>query len=123
MPRPRKCRMVRGQPRAGYYKPQGIPLAGLQEVILPVEGLEALRLVDLEGLEQEAAAGLMGISRPTFSRLLSQARQQVSQALVNGWALRIQGGDYRLTAQEGPPGPDGGRRGRGRGRHGWRRGG
>jgi predicted DNA-binding protein (UPF0251 family) len=93
-------------------------------VILPVEGLEALRLVDVEALDQETAAGKMGISRPTFSRVLAEARKTVAKALVNGWAIRIEGGDYELAA--GPdlgPGVRGGPgRGRGRGRHGqkWR---
>jgi predicted DNA-binding protein (UPF0251 family) len=74
-------------------------------VVLPLEGLEALRLVEVEGLEQDAAARRMGVSRPTFSRVLAQARQRVGQALVNGWALRITGGDYELAPEPGPAGP------------------
>ena len=109
MPRPRKRRLVADHPRADYFKPRGVPLADAEEAVLPVEGLEALRLADVEGLEQQEAAQHMGVSRPTFSRILAQARRVVSQALVNGWALRIEGGDYRLADRP----MAGGRRGRG----------
>lgn len=120
MPRPRICRLVADTPPADYYKPRGVPLARLQEVILPLEGLEALRLAEVEGLDQEAAAARMGVSRPTFSRVLAEARRLVAQALVRGWALRITGGDYRLADAE-PEGPcqarrGGGFSGRGQGR-------
>lgn len=119
MPRPRKCRLVANQPRSDYFKPRGLPLSATQEVVLPVEGLEALRLADVEGLEQLEAAQRMGVSRPTFSRILAQARAAVSQALVHGWALRIEGGDYRLADQPGRGGGRGrrrrGKRGRGQG--------
>ena len=86
----------------------------LKGVNLPLEGLEALRLVDVDGLDQETAAGMMGISRPTFSRVLSEAHRLVGRALVNGWAIRIEGGEY---AVDGEPIPvrtrGGGHRGRG----------
>jgi len=120
LPRPRKCRLVQQPPVAVFYKPQGVPMRALRGVVLPVEGLEALRLVDMEGMDQETAAGRMGVSRPTLSRVLAQARATVARALVNGWAIRIEGGDYELAA-----GPSGGRPGQagpgpGRGRRGWR---
>lgn len=100
MPRPRKCRFVANQPKADYFKPRGVPLSAMEEVTLPVEGLEALRLADVEGLEQQEAALRMGVSRPTFSRVLAQARSAVSRALVHGWALRIEGGDYQLAEEQ-----------------------
>lgn len=115
MPRPRIRRLVANQPRADYFKPRGLPISATQEVTLPVEGLEALRLSDLEGMEQQEAAELMGVSRPTFSRILAQARSAVSQALVHGWALRIEGGDYRLAGEPRGRGRHGHGRGRGRG--------
>lgn len=109
MPRPRKCRRVSSRPVNGFYKPQGVPLQDLKGVTLPVEGLEALRLADAQGLDQETAARQMGVSRPTFSRVLSDARRQVARALSSGWAIRIEGGDYEVT----PPGlsTKGGRQG------------
>jgi uncharacterized protein len=102
MPRPRINRRIGHQPPVRFYKPQGIPLVQLRGVTLPIDGLEALRLADAEGLEQEQAAELMGISRPTFSRLLAEARGIVAKGLVNGWAIRIEGGNYEFTG-EAPP--------------------
>lgn len=99
MPRPRMRRWVTGVPKATYFKPQGIPLHELAEVRLSVEGLEALRLADLEGLTAEAAAGGMGVSRHTFGRVLAEARACVARALVEGAALRIEGGHYEVAAQ------------------------
>lgn len=123
MPRPRKRRFVADHPRADYFKPRGVPLADTDEVVLPVEGLEALRLADVEGLEQQEAAQRMGVSRPTFSRILAHARGVVSQALVKGWALRIEGGDYQLADDQRGAGRRGGGMGRGMGRNGGRGGG
>lgn len=115
MPRPRKRRMVAFAPRVAYYKPQGVPLAGLTEALLTVDGLEAMRLADAEGLDQETAARRMGISRPTFSRLVAEARAVVARAMVEGWAIRIEGGPVEM-AQPAGPGPGRGRRRRRRGR-------
>jgi len=97
MPRPRKCRRVQNHPLHGFYKPHGTPLLNLRGVTLPVEGLEAVRLADAEALDHETCARQMGVSRPTFSRILSEARCQIARALSNGWALRIEGGDYEVT--------------------------
>ena len=115
MPRPRKRRYVQCTPRSGYYKPKGIPLAGLKEAVLTVDGLEAMRLADAEGLDQETAAQRMGISRPTFSRLVAEARAVVARAMVNGWAVRIEGGPVEMIEAPGP-GCGRGRRRRKRGR-------
>jgi uncharacterized protein len=99
MPRPRKCRSVEALPPASFYKPQGVPMTALPIMVLPVDGLEALRLADAEGLDHETAAGRMGVSRPTFSRLLGEARRVVATALTSGWALRIEGGTFRVEPQ------------------------
>ncbi len=96
MARPRQCRWVRGEPQADFFKPRGIPMRDLSSVDLTVEELEALRLADLEGLYHEAAAESMGISRPTFSRVLTSARWKVADALINAKALKIKGGSYAL---------------------------
>lgn len=92
MPRPRKIRFVQGETPACYYKPRGIPLIDLFETVLSLDGLEALRLADADGLDQTEAAKRMGISRSTFSRLLAEARNVVATALTRGWAIRIEGG-------------------------------
>ncbi len=113
MPRPRKTRVVEEEARASYYKPRGIPLHALYEVILTLDGLEALRHADVDGLDQSEAAGRMGISRSTFSRLLAEARRVVATALSEGWALRIEGGPVTMSSTGRTADcDDGGRRGR-----------
>jgi predicted DNA-binding protein (UPF0251 family) len=69
----------------------------LEEVSLSVEEAEAIRLKDLEGLEQEECAEKMNVSRPTFHRVLGSARRKVADALLNGKAIRIEGGNFELA--------------------------
>jgi predicted DNA-binding protein (UPF0251 family) len=122
MPRPCCRRRISGAPPAGVFKPAGIPGRFLEEVVLGLDGLEALRLADLEGLYQEEAAARMGVSRATFGRIVADARRRVAEALVEGKLLRIEGGPVD-TAEEGaetgpsplPPGLSGPCRGRGPG--------
>lgn len=99
MGRPPLWRRVNFIPAVSYFKPAGIPLASLQEVCLSVEEAEAIRLKDLEGLEQEDCAQKMNISRTTFARILNLARQKVADALLNGKAIRIEGGNFQLALQ------------------------
>lgn len=98
MSRPRKCRRVCFQPGVNYFKPRGIPLRCLEDVTITVEELEAIRLADGLGLEQEAAGEQMKVSRQTFGRILLSARKKVAEALISGKALRIEGGDYAMPA-------------------------
>ena len=97
MARPQKCRRVEFLPNATYFKPAGIPLRDLEEVCMSIEEVEAIRLKDLEGLEQEQGAEKMNISRPTFQRLLASARQRIADALLNGKAIRINGGNFEMS--------------------------
>jgi predicted DNA-binding protein (UPF0251 family)/predicted Fe-Mo cluster-binding NifX family protein len=97
MPRPTKCRRVCFNPEIFYFKPAGIPIRNLDQVELTVEELEALRLKDLEGLEQEEGAEQMKVSRPTFQRILTSARRKTAEALLKGKAIRIGGGEYKLA--------------------------
>ena len=97
MPRPRKPCCVACHPGAAYFKPRGIPLRLLDEVVLPLDGFEALRLADFEGLSQEEGAERMGVSRATFGRIVEAARRVVADALLHGKALRIEGGEVILT--------------------------
>ena len=94
MPKPRKKRVVRFDPKATYFKPRGVPLSELEEVVLVIEELEALRLADLEDLDQTKAAKKMKISQSTFNRILASARKKTSEALVFGKAIKVEGGDY-----------------------------
>lgn len=96
MPRPKKPRFVSGYPTINAFVPQGMAQTG--EVVLSVEGLEALRLSDFERLDQETAAQIMAVSRQTYGRILGQARTIVSEALVTAKALRIEGGTYEMRA-------------------------
>ena len=89
MPRPCRRRNIVGTPATTYYKPAGVPLRTMERVTLELDEFEALRLADAERLEQEQAARRMGISQPTFSRILARARTKVAQALVKGRAIAI----------------------------------
>jgi predicted DNA-binding protein (UPF0251 family) len=97
MARPTKCRRVAFIPGVKYFKPAGIPLRFLAEVCVSIEEAESIRLKDIEQLEQEQCAVKMGISRPTFQRVLSAARKKIADALLNGKAIRIAGGNYEAV--------------------------
>jgi len=92
-------RRVNFIPEITYFKPAGVPLARLQEVCLSVEEAEAIRLKDLEGLEQEECAQRMNVSRTTFSRVLNSARQKMADALLSGKAIRIEGGNFEMAVR------------------------
>jgi predicted DNA-binding protein (UPF0251 family) len=83
-------------PGTRYFKPMGIPMNMLEEIILNIDELEAVRLADYQGLYQEQAAEKMQISRPTFGRIIESAHKKIADALVNGRALRIQGGNIEM---------------------------
>jgi len=99
MSRPVKLRYVAGLPNANFFRPMGIPANLLQEVRLSLEEVEAIRLKDLEELEQEKCAERMHISRPTFHRVLESGRKKLADALVNGKAIQIEGGNFGLPQQ------------------------
>lgn len=83
-----------------FFKPQGIPLKTLEHALITVDELEALRLSDFEGLSHEDVARRMRVSRPTVTRMLAKAHRAVADALVNGKAIRIEGGDYCLAGDK-----------------------
>jgi predicted DNA-binding protein (UPF0251 family) len=90
-------RRVNFIPQITYFKPAGVPLAQLQEIRLSVEEAEAIRLKDLEGLEQQECAQRMSVSRTTFARVLASARQKMADALLSGKAIRIEGGNFEMA--------------------------
>ena len=90
MARPKKVRLVCGNPKAYYFKPRGIPIFGLEEVSLALDELETLRLADEEGLYHDQAALRMKISRATFGRILRETRRKVATSIIQGKALRIE---------------------------------
>lgn len=87
--RSRLCRNIRVNPAARYFKPQGIGLSELDEVELTREELEALRLKNIEELDQVEAAEKMKTSQSTFQRILSSAYKKISLALIKGKAIKI----------------------------------
>ena len=99
MVRPKKDRIVGFNPDVSYFKPRGIPLVDLDEVRLTVDEREAIRLADLMGMSHEDAGRKMGVSRATFGRIVQQARNAVADALINGKAINIEGGNYRLVSE------------------------
>lgn len=99
MPRPRCCRWVRATPPAKVFKPAGRPLSEQEPLELTLDEFEALRLADYSGMYHEEAAALMQISRPTFTRLVTAARQKVAAMLVEGKPLIVQGGEIKMVDQ------------------------
>jgi len=89
MVRPRLCRRIRFTPNITYFKPQGVPMRFLDVVRLTLEEVEALRLKNIEGLEQTECAKKMNTSQSTFQRILSSAYKKISVALINGKAIEI----------------------------------
>jgi len=90
MPRPRIPRCLQFTPNVYYFKPQGIPLRMLKEVVLLPDELEALKLYEVDGLNQTQAAERMKISQPTFARILERAYQKIAEAVIKGKAIRIE---------------------------------
>ena len=89
MGRPVKCRKICCLPAVCVFKPQCASLHELEEIELGLDEMEAMRLVDLEGLYHVDAAACMGVSRQTFGKIIAQARLKVASALIAGKALRI----------------------------------
>jgi uncharacterized protein len=100
LPRRPCCKRVEELPGVTYFKPRAVPMSVLEEVVLPVEEFEALRLAHQEGLYQQEAAARMGVSRATFGRVLDLAHRKVTKALVEGCALRIEGGSFTTIGPE-----------------------
>lgn len=97
MPRPRKRRQCRRFDGDRVFKPRSIPMSELETLRLGLDELEAMRLCDLEGHEQEEAGEWMGVSRGTVQRLLKSGRAKVIQALLDSSALVIEKGESDET--------------------------
>jgi len=109
MPRPKCCRQICGVPDKNYFKPRGIPASDLEEVVLNLDEYEAIRLADYEQLYQEEAADRMNISRQTFGRIIAAAHKKIADVLINGKALKIEGGNISVDETK-PCGEGKGRR-------------
>ncbi|MFC1629754.1 DUF134 domain-containing protein [Patescibacteria group bacterium] len=89
MPRPRLCRRIKFNPNVTYFKPQGVPMKFLDVIKLTTEEVEALRLKNRKDLKQVECAKRMETSQSTFQRILSSAYEKVTDALVEGKAIKI----------------------------------
>jgi predicted DNA-binding protein (UPF0251 family) len=72
-----------------YYKPQGIPLSQLKDVVVNPEELETLRLRYVENLSQHEAAEKMGISQSQYQRDLVNTLKKITNALISGDAINL----------------------------------
>ena len=94
MARPTKWRKIENVPAVLYFVPSDKEIPEVSENILKLEELEAIRLNDLEGLEQGECADKMEVSRQTFQRILLSARETIADCLINGKTIHIEGGNY-----------------------------
>lgn len=97
MPRPVKCRKIGYKPDTTFFKPAGIPVRELEIITLSLDELEAIRLADLENYYQEDAAQKMSVSRQTFGNIINSARNKIADILINGKALKIEGGIIEMS--------------------------
>jgi len=100
MPRPVNQRIVAQMPSVVYFKPRGVPMSCLEQTVLTVDELEAIRLAYLEGLYQADAAKKMSVSRQTFGRIIDSANKKIADSLVNGKAIRIEGGHINVNQRQ-----------------------
>ncbi len=89
MPRPCKRRRVSGKPNSSYFKPAGVRMTELEEIVLSMSEFEVVRLIDYKKISQTEAGKSMQISQSTLSRLLQSARKKIADAIINGKAIQI----------------------------------
>ncbi len=101
MSRPIKWRKVCCLPESSRFGPLDLPINSDLIVKMTVDEYETVRLIDLEGLNQEECAKQMGIARTTVQGIYFEARKKLADSLVNGKILFIEGGEYRLCDGHG----------------------
>lgn len=101
MARPRRDRRIFFQPDVTYFKPAGVLMMHLKETMLSFDELEAIRLIDSKGLDQTQSAKKMKISQSTLSRLLKEGRKKLTDAIIQGNAIKIQGGNFKMVQPSG----------------------
>jgi len=94
VPRPRKQRRCQQYMGDTIYKPRSIPMTELEVITIDLSDLEAMRLCDLDGLDQEEAGHRIGVSRGTVQRMLKRGRASVVEALLTSKALLIDKGEH-----------------------------
>jgi len=96
MPRTEKDRIVHTPPLFSEFKPIGVPVHELLNVILTLDEFEAFRLADYIGLSHAEGAEEMGVSRSTFTRLIEKSRKKVADFIIEGRVLSIDGGNVHF---------------------------
>ena len=94
MSRPVKNRRIENLPEYTYFVPLGRRKCEIEEMLIKVEEFEAMRLKDVEELNQEECAERMQVSRQTFQNIIDSARKKIAIALIEGKAINISGGNY-----------------------------
>jgi len=97
--RRKKVRYIQEMPKTALFSPRGKP-GRPDEVELRVDQFEAIKLADYQGYDQNQGAMVMGISRPSFGRILREGRRILSDALVNGKIIRIRIADVQVGVRQ-----------------------
>lgn len=95
MPRPRKHKRVCSLPLNNEFLPKNVDNSS-ETIFMSIEEFECIRLIDLQGMDQNQCSEFMGVARSTIQRMYDSARKKVAQCLVEGKILKIQGGDYKI---------------------------
>ena len=94
MSRPRRFRRILEEPQIRCFKPEKENLDSLEPIKITIDEFEAIRLRDYHDIQQKRSAEIMGVSQPTFHRILASARKKISKALIDGNMIIIVGKDY-----------------------------
>lgn len=100
MARPIKCRRVENLPEYTYFIPAGRRKCEIENITIKVDELEAMRLKDIEDLNQEECAEKMHVSRQTFQNIIDSARKKLATAIIEGKGIEINGGNYTRNVCE-----------------------
>jgi len=99
MARPRRFRRISEEPQIRCFKPEREDLDSFEPIEILIDEFEAIRLRDYHDIQQKRSAEIMGVSQPTFHRILTSARKKIANALINGNTIVITGID-RLIRYE-----------------------
>ena len=99
--RRKKVRYIQQMPKTAQFSPRGKP-GRPDEIQLNIDHYEAIKLADYQGCNQSEGAKFMGISRPTFGRILREGRSILADALTNSKIIRIRTGDTRAGISRCP---------------------
>jgi len=102
VPRPRKWRNVCSLPEHNRFGPLGVGAGQREAITMTVDEYEAIRLIDMEGFNQEMCSKQMNVARTTVQGIYEVARRKIADCLVNGKVLLIEGGEYLLCDEDHP---------------------